>query len=226
MSQRSAAWAWALPVRAAPIMRARVVLRIGRIHWVSVVVKYNTISPVWQAPETRGSGLSIPGQAGIQLGRPGVYPTLQVGYLAEALGGQERRHLLAARAVMAHDHGDPPGVQFREPLRDLAHGDVKRALHVHLGVFPGFPHVQERGAVLEEGLGAGRVHLEDCGHQNRNTRGAAAFLRAGRSVSKRPTWVQASSAVRVTSRASITGEPPTITNSRPPTVRRSAKEEE
>src|SRR5574337_340358 len=94
-----------------------------------------------------------------------------------------------------------------------------------LRVLPGFPHIQQDavGAMLgQESLGVSRGDLRYARHgfQNLKTRGVSAFLSGGKSVSNRLSRVQASSAVRVTSMASITGDLPTTTQRRPPTVRR------
>ena len=117
------------------------------------------------------------------------------------------------------------GIQFPKPLAYLAHGDMQRALYMDTLVLRGFPHVQQDavGAVLsQESLGFSRGDLRYARHgsQNLKTRGLSAFLSGGRSVSNRLSRVQASSAVRVTSKASITGAWPTTTQRRPPTLRR------
>ena len=167
---------------------------------------------------------------GVQVSGPGVYPTGQVSYLREAPGAKVSSHLLAAPTVMAHDYIAVGRVQFRKPVRYLSHGDVHGPLHMDLGVLPRFPHVQKHAgtaALFQEFAGGGGLELGDgsAGHgpgdlQNLKTRGVTAFVRTGRSVSNRLSRVQASSAVRVTSMASITGDLPTTTIRRPPTFKR------
>ena len=80
---------------------------------------------------------------GVQVCGPGVYAAGQVGDLAIAPRGQEQGHLLAAPAVVAHDHIGMAGIQFPKAVRYLAHGDMQRTLYMDMGVLGGFPYIQQ-----------------------------------------------------------------------------------